>query len=168
LLARCAWLRYQRAPARGRRPILADLPAYIGLFVTSLLAATLLPLSSEALLGILTAIGKGDPRALFLVATVGNTLGSVVNWAIGRGIAHFRDRSWFPVGPVRYENASRSFARYGLWSLLFAWVPLVGDPLTVVAGALRVPFVRFLILVAIGKAARYAVVMAGVGWWAGG
>jgi membrane protein YqaA with SNARE-associated domain len=127
-----------------------------------------LPLSSEALLGVLIATGKGNPQALFLIATAGNTLGSVVNWAIGRGIAHYRNRPWFPVGRERYEAASRNFARYGLWSLLFAWMPFVGDPLTVVAGALRAPFGHFLLLVAIGKAARYAMVMAGVGWWMGG
>ncbi len=115
----------------------------------------------------LIASGAGDPAALFVVATVGNTLGSVVNWAIGRGIAQFRERPWFPVSPERYEAASRYFTRYGVWSLLFAWLPFIGDPLTVVAGALRVPLGRFVLLVAIGKAARYALVIAGVGWWMG-
>jgi membrane protein YqaA with SNARE-associated domain len=161
----CRQTRQQR---RGRRLFLADVPIYVALFVTSFLAATILPLWSEALLGTLTAVGRGDLLTLFLVATAGNTLGSVANWGIGRGIAHYRDRPWFPVSRKRYEAASRNFARYGLWSLLFAWLPLVGDPLTVVAGALRVPFGRFLLLVAIGKAARYAALMAGVGWWMGG
>ena len=73
------------------------------------------------------------------MASVGNTLGSVVNWVLGRGIAHWRDRKWFPLTPAQYETASRYFARYGLWSFLFAWLPFIGDPLTVVAGALRVP-----------------------------
>lgn len=102
---------------------------------------------------------------LSVVATAGNTLGSLVNWAIGRGIARFRDRPWFPVNEQRYQAASRHFAKYGLWSLLFAWLPLIGDALTVVAGALSVPLGRFLALVAIGKAARYAMVIGGVGWW---
>jgi membrane protein YqaA with SNARE-associated domain len=122
---------------------------------------------SEALLAGLLASGTGDPLWLFAVATMGNTLGSAVNWAIGRGIARFRDRTWFPVSEQRYQAAERYFARYGLWSLPFAWLPFIGDPLTVAAGALRVPFARFLALVAIGKAARYAMVVAGVGWWTG-
>ena len=79
-------------------------------------------------------------RLIVAVATVGNTLGSVVNWLIGRGIAHFRERPWFPLGPERYEAASRHFARYGIWSLLLAWLPVIGDPITLVAGALGVPF----------------------------
>jgi membrane protein YqaA with SNARE-associated domain len=115
----------------------------------------------------LIANGAGDPAALFAVATIGNTLGSVVNWLIGRGIAQFRERRWFPVSRERYEQASRLFARYGLWSLLFAWLPFVGDPLTIVAGTLRVPLGWFVLLVGIGKAARYAMVIAGVGWWMG-
>jgi len=143
------------------------LPAYAGLFLTAFLAATLLPGGSEGVLAGLLAAGKGDPLGLFLVASLGNTLGSVVNWVLGRGIAHWRDRKWFPLTHAQYESACRHFARYGLWSLLFAWLPFVGDPLTVVAGALRVPLHRFVILVAIGKAARYAAVMAGISWLSG-
>lgn len=120
---------------------------------------------SEALLVGLQASRSGDALWLFAIATFGNTLGSAVNWAMGRGIARFRDRHWFPVSAKRYEAAERYFARYGLWSLLFAWLPFIGDPLTVAAGALRVPLGRFLVLVAIGKAARYAIVITGVGWW---
>jgi membrane protein YqaA with SNARE-associated domain len=138
------------------------------LFLSCLTSATLLPGSSEAVLAGLYASGKGDPLVLFLVATAGNTLGSVINWVLGRGIAHFQDRPWFPVSAERYEAARRHFTRYGVWSLLFAWLPFVGDPLTVAAGALRVPLLRFVLLVAAGKAARYAMVMAGVGLWWGG
>jgi membrane protein YqaA with SNARE-associated domain len=144
-----------------------DLAIYGALFLSAFLAATILPVSSEAVLAGLIAAGKGDPLALFAVSTVGNTLGSVVNWLIGRGIARFHDRPWFPVTRERYEVATRQFNRYGVWSLLFAWLPFVGDPLTIVAGALRVPLGRFVLLVAIGKAARYAMVIAGVGWWMG-
>ena len=145
----------------------ADLPVYAGLFVTALLAATLLPGGSEPLLAGLIAASKGNPLALFVVATIGNTLGSVVNWVLGRGIAHWRDRKWFPLTPAQYEATSRYFTRYGLWSLLFAWLPFVGDPLTVVAGALRVPLGAFVVLVAIGKAARYAAIIAGITWLSG-
>jgi membrane protein YqaA with SNARE-associated domain len=127
----------------------------------------LLPLSSEAVFAGLLATARGEPLILFLVATVANTLGSAVNWVIGRGIERFRDRRWFPVSPERYEAATRHFNRWGLWSLLFAWVPFIGDPLTVVAGALNVPFGRFITLVAIGKAARYAAVLLGAAWLLG-
>jgi membrane protein YqaA with SNARE-associated domain len=144
---------------------MADLSIYGGLFLSAFLAATVLPVSSEAVLVGLLATRTGDPLALFLVATAGNTLGSVANWLLGRGIARFRERPWFPVSPQRYEAASRQFARYGVWSLLFAWLPVVGDALTLVAGALRVRLLPFVVLVAIGKAARYAMILAGFAWW---
>jgi membrane protein YqaA with SNARE-associated domain len=170
-VARALCPRYPEKDALRRRarlePTLTfpELSIYGGLFLSALLAATLLPGSSEAMLAALLAAGKGEPWMLFLVATVGNTLGSVINWVLGRAIERFRERRWFPITPAQYESASRSFRRYGSWTLLFAWLPFVGDPLTVVAGALRVPFLRFVILVAIGKAARYAAVVAGVSWW---
>ncbi|MGD9844113.1 MAG: YqaA family protein [Variibacter sp.] len=143
------------------------MPIYAGLALSAFLAATLLPLSSEAVLAGLLASGRGHPLALLIVAIVANTAGSAVNWLIGRGIDHFRDRPWFPVSPERYEAATRHFNRWGLWSLLFAWLPFVGDPLTVVAGALEVPFWRFITLVGIGKAARYVAVFLGAAWLLG-
>ena len=102
-----------------------------------------------------------------MVAIAANTAGSAVNWLIGRGIEHYRNRRWFPVSPAQYETATRQFNRWGLWSLLFAWLPFVGDPLTVVAGALKVPFGRFIALVAIGKAARYLAIFLGAAWLIG-
>ena len=84
---------------------------------------------------------------LLLVATVGNVLGAVVNWVLGRWITHFQDRAWFPVKPVRH----------GKWSLLLSWAPVIGDPLTVVAGVMREPFPVFLLLVTIAKFGRYLV-----------
>jgi membrane protein YqaA with SNARE-associated domain len=89
----------------------------------------------------------------------------VINWIIGRGIVRFRDRRWFPLTPEQYARAETTFNRYGRWSLLFSWVPIVGDPLTLIAGALRVRFWPFLILVTLGKAARYAVLAAGLAHW---
>lgn len=140
----------------------------LGLFGSAFLAATLVPGSSEALLAALLAKGGIAPWLLILVATLGNVLGSAVNWLCGRYLAQFRDRRWFPVSARRYEQAADWYARYGLWSLLFAWLPLVGDPLTVVAGALKVGFGRFLLLVAIGKTARYLLVAAAALAWFGG
>lgn len=138
---------------------MTELAAYGGLFLSAFLAATLLPGSSEALLTGLVAAGQGAPWLLLAVATTGNVLGSLANWICGRFLAAFRDRSWFPVSPQRYAQAAGWFERYGLWSLLFAWPPVVGDPLTVIAGGLRVGLLPFLLLVTIGKLGRYLFVL---------
>lgn len=133
---------------------------YLGLFVTSLAAATLLPVSSEAVLGVLAAAQGYDLWLLIAVATTGNTLGAVVNWLLGRYCLQWQDRRWFPVSPNALRRAAARFNHYGLWSLLFAWLPIIGDPLTFVAGTLGVRFRIFLVLVAAGKAARYIAVAA--------
>ena len=133
---------------------------YAGLFLTAFLAATLLPLSSEAVLVALGNADGFDVVLLFTAATVGNTLGAVVNWALGRFCLHWAGRRWFPFSAEQLSRAGDRFGRYGVWSLLLAWVPIVGDPLTFAAGVLRVPFLPFVVLVGIGKAARYAVVLA--------
>jgi membrane protein YqaA with SNARE-associated domain len=138
---------------------------YGALFISAFLAATVLPVSSEAVLAGLVVSGRGDPVLLLAVATIGNTLGSVVTWILGRGIDTLRNRRWFPVTPDRYEQACRTFRRFGEWTLLFAWLPVVGDALTLAAGAARMNLGVFVALVAIGKAARYAVIIAG-GLWA--
>lgn len=132
---------------------------YLGLFASAFLAATILPLSSEVVLLALLAAGEHSPSGLWLAATAGNVGGSAVNWALGAWALHFQDRRWFPVGKETMERAHDRFLRYGWPSLLFAWVPVVGDPLTFVAGILRVPFAWFLLLVAIGKGGRYAAVI---------
>ncbi|MDA0655900.1 MAG: DedA family protein [Proteobacteria bacterium] len=132
---------------------------YAALFLSAFLAATILPFSSEALLLGMAASAKFDVLSLFLWASAGNVLGSVVNWTLGRFCLKWRDRRWFPAKPAQLEAASGWFNRYGVWVLLLAWVPIVGDPLTVVAGLLRVRFWLFLILVAVGKVGRYAVLL---------
>ncbi|RTM09227.1 MAG: DedA family protein [Hyphomicrobiales bacterium] len=144
---------------------MAWLTVYGSLFASAFLAATVLPVSSEVVLLGLLAAGRGDPVLLFTVATIGNTLGSVVNWILGRGIDRLQSRRWFPVTAGHYEQAGQMFRRYGAWTLLFAWLPVVGDAFTVVAGAARVRLALFVVLVALGKAARYAAVVAG-GLWA--
>ncbi|BAT61820.1 inner membrane protein YqaA [Variibacter gotjawalensis] len=125
------------------------------MLLSAFLSATILPLSSELVLAAAISARPNEVWALVAVATVGNVAGAIVNWLIGRGIVHFRDRKWFPLSAAQYARAEAMFNRYGLWSLLFSWVPIIGDPLTVIAGALRVRFWPFLILVTIGKAARY-------------
>lgn len=138
---------------------MSDLAAYFGLLVAAFLAATLLPAQSEALLAGLVASGKFSTVLLVLVASVGNVLGSVLNWLIGRGIERFRDRRWFPVSPQALERAQGWYGRLGHWSLLLAWLPIIGDPLTLVAGTMREPLWRFLLLVTIGKVGRYLAIV---------
>lgn len=134
-----------------------DLVAYAGLFATALAAATILPLQSEAALVALIVSDTLPVTALIAVASLGNVLGSCVNWLLGRSIERFRHRRWFPVGPDALARAEAWYRRRGRWSLLLAWLPVVGDPLTVVAGILREPFPTFLLLVAIAKTGRYLV-----------
>ena len=132
--------------------------AYLSLFATAFLAATLLPAYSEVLFAGMLTTGY-DPLALWAWATAGNTLGSALNWVMGRYLLHFRDRPWFPFKLGTLGPAQRWFQRYGVWSLLFAWAPVGGDALTFVAGFMKVRFDLFLLLTAIGKGARYAIVL---------
>ena len=136
-----------------------ELAALWALAVSAFTSATLLPGTSEAVLAGLHAARAANPLALLAVASLANTLGSCVNWLLGRLVTQFRDRRWFPASPAQIARAESWYARYGLWSLLLSWVPVIGDPLTVVAGILRVPFAVFLVIVAIAKTARYAFVL---------
>ncbi|WP_454870213.1 YqaA family protein [Pseudomonas lini] len=139
--------------------------AYIGLFLAAFGAATLLPLQSEAVLVGLLLSGQYWLWSLLAVATLGNVLGSLLNWWLGRGIERFRDRRWFPVSPRHLERAQKHYQRYGHWSLLLSWVPIIGDPLTLVAGVMREPLGRFLMIVTLAKGARYGVLaLAALGW----
>lgn len=139
--------------------------ASLGLMAAAaFVAATLLPAQSEAVFVGLLAAKSTDPTLLFAVASVANTAGSVVNWWLGRliargGIARLPDR--LRPDPVRFAQAQGWFARFGWPSLLFAWLPIGGDPLTFVAGSLNYPLGRFVLLVLIGKAGRYALLWAG-------
>lgn len=128
------------------------------LFFGAFLAATFLPFSSEVLLAAALAEGMHAPWLLVAVASLANTAGAALNWALGRFLLHWQDRRWFPVSPAALARASARFNRYGAWSLLMAWVPVIGDPLTLAAGVLRVPLPLFLVLVGAGKTARYAAV----------
>jgi len=128
---------------------------YLSLFAISFLAATILPFSSELTLVGLIATSNYDNLLLLIVASFGNVLGSVVNWALGFYSRNFTTKKWFPFKDKQIENSSKWFNKLGKWSLLFAWVPVIGDPLTLAAGLLRVKFIEFLILVSIGKVSRY-------------
>lgn len=135
----------------------------LGLFATALLSATLLPGGSEAALAAVLAFGQADPAAAIAVATLGNTSGSVVNWATGRFLARFRGHRLFPVSGAQLDRAAAFYRRWGVWSLLLSWVPVIGDPLTVVAGLLGTRLTAFVALVAPAKLLRYMVVAGIVG-----
>ena len=140
--------------------------AYVGLFASALIAATILPMQSEAVLVGLLTTKKYSVAALLLVATVGNVFGAVINWALGRYLLRFRDRRWFPASVRQLARAEGWYHRYGRWSLLGSWLPIIGDPLTVVAGVLREPIGPFLLLVTLAKFGRYLVLaMATLAWF---
>ncbi len=140
--------------------------SYLGLFLTAFLAATIVPFSSEALLVAMQVSGGFPVAGLLAAASLGNTLGAVANWGLGRFCLQWQDRSWFPVKRRELDRASAWFNRYGIWSLLLAWVPVIGDPITLAAGVLRTRFLPFLVLVAISKTGRYAVLLGAVeGLW---
>lgn len=138
---------------------MSSLTAYLGLFLSALIAASLLPAQSEAVLVALLLDGGYWPWALLMVASLGNILGSLLNWLLGRYLEHFRQRRWFPVSAARLEQAQQWYRRYGRWSLLLSWLPIIGDPLTLVAGIMRERLWLFLILVSVAKTARYLVLM---------
>lgn len=139
---------------------MTGLSAYAALFFAAFIAATLLPAQSEAVLVGLLIAGDHPALALVIVAGIGNVLGSLVNYVLGRAALRFQDRRWFPASPASLARARAWYARYGRWSLLLSWAPVIGDPLTVAAGVMREPLWSFLALVTIAKFGRYAILAA--------
>ncbi len=135
--------------------MIADLGPY-GLFLAAFLAATPIPFQSEIVFLGLLASGTVAPFWLIVIASVGNTLGSFVTYAMGRGIGGLRTKRWFPLTPAQIARAEGWFQRWGLWVLLLSWAPF-GDMIVAMAGVLRVPFWQFALLVAVAKTARYIV-----------
>ncbi|MEI8605226.1 YqaA family protein [Pseudoalteromonas sp. B160] len=134
--------------------------AYLTLFFTAFISATLLPSSSEVVLTAMVTKGEYLLWLLWLSATVGNVLGSCVNYWLGTQVIRFKDRKWFPVSQASIYKAAERFEKYGVYSLLLAWLPIIGDPLTVVGGIFKVRWWTFLWLVTLGKGARYLLVLA--------
>jgi len=132
---------------------------YLLLFGGAFAAATILPFYSEVYLAVLLAAQPENWGWLWLIATAGNTLGAVVNWWLGLYMLHYRDRRWFPINAKELERAQRWFQHFGVWSLLFAWLPIGGDALTFIGGIMRVRLHYFLVLVGVGKGVRYLVVI---------
>ena len=147
---------------QGQRMIV--LSSLSGVFVAAFVAATIVPFQSEVIFVALQMAGKVPVVWLVVVASLGNTLGAVVNYYIGYGISRFESKSWFPATPEQMARAERWFERWGVWVLLVSWLP-VGDVMTVVAGVMRTPLWLFLLLVGIAKTTRYiglALITAGV------
>ncbi len=132
---------------------------YLSLFISAFAAATILPAQSEALLAYQVSISPDAVVQLIAVATLGNVLGATFNWWLGRLTENLRAKKWFPVNEKQLHKAERFYGRYGRYSLLLSWVPIIGDPITIVAGILREPLLSFVLLVTIAKCARYVFVV---------
>ena len=132
---------------------------YLLMFAVSFLSATLLPAQSEAVLVALVAQGEQSPWTLLATATLGNTLGSATNWLLGLFAHRFMHSRWFPATPERLEKARNWYHRYGRWSLLLSWLPVMGDALTLAAGVMREPFASFFLITLTAKFLRYLVLI---------
>ena len=131
----------------------------LSLFLLSLCASTLIPLGSEWLL-VTLLLGGSDPLTAVTVASLGNSLGAVTSYLIGLGGSRWLIEKLLRINPQQQQRAQGWFTRYGSWALLFSWLPIIGDPLCLVAGILRHRFGQFILLVGIGKTARYSIVAA--------
>ena len=132
---------------------------YLTLFISAFAAATSLPAQSEALLAYQVSISPDAVVQLIAVATLGNVLGATFNWCLGRLTENLRAKKWFPVNEKQLRKPEQLYGRYGRYSLLLSWVPIIGDPITIVAGILREPLLSFVLLVTIAKCARYVFVV---------
>jgi membrane protein YqaA with SNARE-associated domain len=127
------------------------------LFISAFLSSTLLPGGSEAVLAYLATDDQHLPLTLLVVATLGNTLGGMTSWGIGRLIA-----IKFPARGLVKSNHQKAMERLQRWGsplLLLSWLPVIGDPLCVAAGWLRLHWLLSLLFIGAGKAARYAVIL---------
>ena len=128
------------------------------------MVATIIPFGSEAYFITLLSLEKYNHFILFVVASVGNVLGSLFNWICGFYINFFIKKSWFPINNKIIDRGNKLFTKYGKWSLLISWFPFIGDPITFAAGTLRYPVIPFLVLVSIGKVGRYLIIYLSIIW----
>ncbi len=132
---------------------------YISLFFLSFLAATIIPFSSEVGLASLLNLNLYNDLFLLISASIGNILGSCLNWYLGIYSRTFERKKWFPFKKKDLFKASSWFEKYGKWSLLLSWVPIIGDPITFIAGTMKTKFKTFILLVSISKFSRYLVIL---------
>ena len=128
---------------------------YASLFISSFLSSTILPGHSEIILTAFIFLKKYPIIDLIFFASIGNILGSILNWCIGYFLTNLKDRKWFPINKSQLTRASSWFLKYGKWTLFLSWVPIIGDPLTIVAGIFRVPIHIFILIVSLAKTMRY-------------
>ena len=137
---------------------MTETSAFLGLFLSAFLAATLLPAQSELNLGYLVIKSDYSIALLVIVASIGNTAGAIINWIIGRGISKSVVRMKKINKSTRYRTIANWYNKYGQWTLLLSWAPFIGDPITVFAGIFKVPIKTFVLFVAVAKSSRYVVI----------
>lgn len=136
--------------------------SYLLLFSTAFLAGSLFPAQSEAVFVALLTQANHQPLLLLLSASIGNILGSCLNWYLGLHLQRFQHHKWFPFSQTQIQKAEHFYQNYGFWSLLLSWLPIIGDPLTLIAGVLKECFWCFLLLVSIAKTGRYFILLLSV------
>ena len=134
---------------------MSSIEVYIILFTSSFASSTILPGHSEITLIALITQKKYEVFYLVVFASLGNILGSILNWYLGLYFLKFKNKKWFPFKENQINKVSKSFLKYGKWSLLLSWVPFIGDVLTLVAGMFRVPLYQFVVIVSVAKVSRY-------------
>ena len=134
---------------------MAEIHALLLLFFVAVASASFFPSQAELVLFALLTLGDYDPLLLVLAATAGNGLGSLGNYYIGRYMDRLTHKHWFPIKPRYLEKPKQLFSKHGKMTLLLAGVPFIGNPITIVAGMLRVNLWLFIPLVTAGKSVRY-------------
>ena len=134
---------------------MSDFEVYTSLFISSFLSSTLLPGHSELTLTTFIFLKKYSIIDLIIFASIGNILGSILNWCMGYYLTNLKNKKWFPINTLQLTRPSSWFLKYGKWTLFFSWVPVIGDPLTIIAGVFRVPIYTFILIVSIAKIMRY-------------
>lgn len=137
---------------------------YPGVFLVSFIASTLVPFSNEVVVMAMPALGY-DIWLTAVSATAGGYLGSLVNYLVGKKGTDFLFSRWIKIKPARWQQAERIFQRRGNWVLFFVWLPFIGDPLAVVAGAFKIDWRLFSFWVVTGKFLRFVVLLGIVNWF---
>lgn len=127
-------------------------------FFIAFLSASLIPIQGALIMLALLASGKYTDWLLVLVACAGTLAGIGINWILGRYLSRFQNEKWFPVKTSYMDKAKLLFDRHGRATLLLAGVPLIGDPITIVAGALRINFGFYFLTAGLSKCAQYGLV----------
>ena len=130
---------------------------FTGLFLLTFLSATILPILSEAFLVAMLA-KDFDPMTCLTIATIGNSLGGITNYGIGK----LGNPKWLQklgINELKLQKYNRNIAKYGSWLALLSWIPVIGDPLVIGLGFFRVSFTKVLILLVLGKFLRYLLIV---------